>query len=199
MNPSSTTQPDETSQPVNNPEETAESVPGSEMPESLKTDANKYADLQDQFVRLQADFQNFRKRVDSERQDLLKYGASRTLEALLPVLDNLTRGTASLTEQSDAKLLYQSFQIIMKDLNESLAAQGLKPIDAVGQPFDPFYHEAISNLPSTEHPENTVMQVVQSGYILHDRVLRPAMVIVSSGSGDATDACGNPFVASQPE
>lgn len=156
-------------------------------------EANQYQELNNQFIRLQADFDNFRKRVETEKLDLLKYGATRTLEALLPVIDNLHRGSASLTESSDPKLLYQSFNLVSKELLDSLSAQGLKKMDVVGQAFDPFYHEAVSRAASVEHAENVIMQEVKAGYLLHDRVLRPALVIVSDGS--ATEATDNPFQA----
>lgn len=153
----------------------------------------KHQELHDQFIRLQADFQNYRKRMETEKDALLKYGAERTLSAILPILDNLQRGTASLSESSDPKLLYQSFRLVYKELIEGLANQGLKKMDVVGQPFDPFFHEAVQHAESTEHPENTVVQELQSGFTLYDRVLRPALVSVSTGSPSVAETTANPF------
>jgi len=169
-------------------------TPEMDVPEAAETD--KYQELNNQFIRLQADFDNFRKRVETEKLDLLKYGATRTLEALLPVIDNLHRGTVSLNEGSDPKLLYQSFNLVSKELLDSLSAQGLKKMDVVGLAFDPFYHEAVSRAASPDHAENVIMQEVKAGYLLHDRVLRPALVIVSDGSTVApAENADNPFQA----
>ena len=142
----------------------------------------KYNALYDQHLRLTADYDNFRKRATQEKDNLLKYGADKTLADVMPVLDNLERATASLSENSDPKMLYQSFRMIYNQLTEGLAGQGLKRIEALGQPFDPNFHEAISQMESAEYPEGTVAAVAQAGYMLHDRVLRPAMVVVSQGA-----------------
>ena len=143
----------------------------------------KHNDLYDQYVRLQADFENYRKRATDEKESALKYGAQKAILELLPVLDNLDRATGSLNESSEAKVLYQSFSLMQKQLANGLEKMGVKKIDAAGQVFDPQFHEAISQLESTEHPENTVMYEAQAGYTLGDKVIRPAMVAVSSGPG----------------
>lgn len=179
--------------------ETTEEAPGSEAAHTADSsdtpETSQYQELNSQYIRLQADFDNFRKRVEAEKLDLLKYGATRTLEALLPVIDNLHRGTASLTEASEPKLLYQSFKLVSNELLESLASQGLKKMDVVGQAFDPFYHEAVSRAASADQPENTILQEVKAGYLLHDRVIRPALVIVSDGSAAGEE---NPFQSENP-
>lgn len=152
----------------------------------------KIKSLQEQLLRLQADFDNFRKRVDSEKADLYKYGAEKTINQLLPVLDNLQRGSGSLSESSDPKLLYQSFKMLYTQLVDSLSAHGLKKIESIGKPFDPFYHEAVQREHSSDYAENVVMMEHQPGYLLHDRVIRAAMVVVSAGPADA-DNGDNPF------
>jgi len=170
--------------------ETAESSVASESTSAAETSEDtayqaledKFKVLNDQHLRLAADFDNFRKRTIQERDALRKYGAESTVDALLPVLDNLDRGANSLSEASDAKTLYQSFTMLTKQLLDTLQSQGLQQIDMTGQPFDPTFCEAISQMPSAEHDENVVIQTVQYGYQLHDRVLRPARVVVSTGS-----------------
>ncbi|MEB3287893.1 MAG: nucleotide exchange factor GrpE [Vampirovibrionales bacterium] len=147
--------------------------------------------LQEQLLRLRADFDNFRKRVESEKADLYKYGAERTIQGLLPVLDNLSRGAASLSETSDPKLLYQSFRMLHTQLMDSLSQQGLSQVKAVGEVFDPFYHEAVQRV-HEQAPENQVVQEHQPGYTLHERVIRPAMVVVSAGP-ETPDSGENPF------
>jgi len=163
--------------------ETAGEQPAVPAPEADGEDyKGKYQLLQDQFTRLAADFDNYRKRMRDEQESLVKYGAQKSVMELLPVLDNLERASASLTEDSDPKVLFKSFSVIQKQLTDGLDTLGVKKIQAVGQPFDPQFHEAVNQMPSEEFPENTVMYEAQSGYQLHDKVIRPAMVVVSTGS-----------------
>ncbi len=180
-----------------------EAVPLQEAPAADTSLEAQHAELYDQYVRLQADFENFRKRYQQEREELLKYGAERTLQNVLPVMDNLARATSSLNENSDPKMLYQSFSLMHNSLMENFMQMGLKKIDSVGQPFDPNFHEAIGRAPSDEFAEDIVMNEAQMGFMLHERVLRPAMVQVSDGSGgsseaDTQTASGNPFQQSAP-
>jgi molecular chaperone GrpE len=156
----------------------------------------KYRELNDQYLRLAADFDNYRKRHRQEQDNNRKYRAESTLEALLPVLDNLERATASLSETSDQKILFQSFRLLHTQLMDALANMGVKKMDAVGQPFDPALHEAISQMENNEQPDQTVLQEAASGYLLHDKVIRPAHVVVSvrNDEGEAKPAGQeNPF------
>ncbi len=148
----------------------------------------KYQELFDQYTRLAADFENFRKRAREEQESSVQYGAQKTILELLPVLDNLDRATGSLNENSEPKALYDSFTVMKKQLSNALEKMGVKRIEAVGQEFDPQYHEAVSHLESADHPENTVMYEAQPGYILDGKVIRPAMVAVSAGGGNAQPA-----------
>jgi molecular chaperone GrpE len=145
----------------------------------------KYQLLQDQFTRLAADFDNYRKRIREEQTSLVKYGSQKTVTELLPVLDNLERASASLSEDSDPKVLFKSFGLVRKQLMDALEGLGVKKIQTLAQPFDPQYHEAVNQTASNDFPENTVAFEAQSGYTLHDKVIRPAMVIVSTGPSDA--------------
>ncbi len=154
----------------------------------------KFKALNEQHMRLAADFENFRKRTITERDALRKYGAESAIETLLPVLDNLERGEDSLNENSDAKTLYKSFSMLTQQLLDLLKSEGLTKIEITGKPFDPNFCEAISQVPSEDHAENIVIQVVQGGYQLHDRVIRPAKVIVSTGpaaGGNSEEAFAN--------
>lgn len=152
----------------------------------------KYQLLQDQFTRLAADFDNYRKRTREEQESLVKYGAQKSIAELLPVLDNLDRATGSLNEESDPKALYKSFGVMQKQLMDALDSMGVKKIPAVGQPFDPQWHEAVNRMESAEFPEDTIMYEAQSGYQLHDKVIRPAMVVVSTGSADQSGPAASP-------
>lgn len=185
--------------------ELTDAPPTSEvLPENTSTEkdwAAEYAALHDQHLRLAADFENFRKRVQTEREGLLKYGAQQSIEMLIPVLDNLELGSNSLSEESSPKMLYQSFTMLQQQLVQALQDAGLKQDSPVGDGFDPAKHEAISQEPS-DQPENTILRVQKSGYTLHDRVLRPAQVIVSAPASqpEPTDTTfttegDNPFSA----
>ena len=136
-------------------------------------------DLQNTLVRRQADFENYRKRVERERQQERHRGAEVLIEQVLPVLDAFDR--ALKAQDSSASAEYRKgFELIRTQLWSALAKQGLQPIEAVGKPFDPHLHHAIENVPTAEQPEGTVIGEMQTGYIFHDRVLRPAMVRVAS-------------------
>jgi molecular chaperone GrpE len=138
--------------------------------------------LNQQYLRLAADFENFRKRTLSEADNLRKYGAEKTIRALLTALDNIDRGTQSLTEQSDPAVLYKSLSLLQQEILNSLTQQGLSRMVVAGQPFDPNLHEAITQQPSDTIAADHILHDVQAGYLLHDRVIRPALVVVSTGN-----------------
>lgn len=187
------TQPDTQPTPENQEQaraaqEGAPEAEGMPDPEAAKDWENKFLQLQDQFTRLAADFENYRKRVREEQEALAKYGAQKTVLELLPVLDNLDRATASLNENSDPKVLFQSFSLMQKQLMNTLDGLGIQRIQAVGQEFNPELHEAVSRMESAEFAENSVMYEAQSGYKLHDKVIRPAQVVVSTGGPEGAAA-----------
>jgi molecular chaperone GrpE len=167
-----------------------ESAAKQAAPDSLPADDDSSADqiqklvaekqdLQNTLVRRQADFENYRKRVEKERQQERHRGAEQLIEQVLPVLDAFD--LALKGQNSGASAEYRKgFEIIRAQLWNALAKQGLQPIEAVGKPFDPHLHHAIENVPTAEQPEGTVMGEMQTGYMFHDRVLRPAMVRVAT-------------------
>jgi molecular chaperone GrpE len=136
-------------------------------------------DLQNTMLRRQADFENYRKRVERERAQERHRGAELLIEQVLPVLDAFD---LALSGQSGAASpeYRKGFEIIRTQLWNALAKQGLQPIEAMGKPFDPNLHHAIENVPTASQPEGTVVGEMQKGYMFHDRVLRPAMVRVAS-------------------
>jgi molecular chaperone GrpE len=136
-------------------------------------------DMQNTLLRRQADFENYRKRVERERAQERHRGAELLIEQVLPVLDAFD---LALSGQSGAASpeYRKGFEIIRAQLWNALAKQGLQPIEAVGKPFDPNLHHAIQNVPTADEPEGTVLGEMQKGYMFHDRVLRPAMVRVAS-------------------
>jgi len=135
----------------------------------------------DRALRVQAELENYRKRVARERADEHRYANLPLLRDLLPVLDNLERAIAAAEQTHDAGTLLDGVKLIKEQLVGVLAKHDCVPIEAQDEPFDPHRHEAILQQPSDDVPANRVMQVTQSGYQLHDRVVRAAQVIVSAG------------------
>ncbi len=169
----------------------------SDSPKELSLQ-EKHDELTDQHLRLAADFENFRKRAAQERASLLKYGAENTVQGLLPILDNLERASNSLNEDSDPKMLYQSFNLLTNQLLETLKHQGLQKIETTGQLFDPNFHEATAQIETLDQPENTIVHEMQSGFMLHERVIRPALVSVATPPNQSeVPAENNPFAHSQ--
>ena len=172
----------------NNPfEEKNESDLDSENPEENNSNPDdeceklraELADLNNKYIRMAADFDNYRKRHAQERESLLKYGAAETMTKLLAVLDTFERAKESLKDIDDAKSVKESYEVAFKQLLDTLKKAGLETIDALGAEFDPNLHEAIAQTPTNEHPDNTVISQMQTGYKLGDRVLRPALVNVA--------------------
>ncbi|MFC5532101.1 nucleotide exchange factor GrpE [Cohnella yongneupensis] len=136
-------------------------------------------DNQNRYLRAQADFDNFRRRTMKEKEELAQYATSKLVGQLLPVLDNFERALAANGEGAQSDSFAKGVDMIYRQLSQVLEAEGLKPMDAVGQPFDPEHHQAIMQVESDEYEEGTVVEVIQSGYWLKDKVIRPAMVKVS--------------------
>jgi molecular chaperone GrpE len=137
-------------------------------------------DASDRVLRAQAELENYRKRARRELEDERRYAALPLLRDLLPVLDNIYRAIEAAERSPGAAGLLDGVKLVAQNLESVLANHNCKRIEALNQPFDPAFHEAISQQPSAEHPPNTVLLVAQEGYILHDRVVRPAQVIVST-------------------
>ena len=158
-------------------EETAEEVQNTDANTDLQ---QKYDTLNNQYIRLAADFDNYRKRQAQERESLLKYGAENTLKKIIEVLDNFERGAKANESVDDCDKLRESFNLVHKQLIDVLTKAGLETINAEGQEFDPNFHEAVMQTPTKDYPEHTVIAELQKGYKLEDRVLRPALVNVAT-------------------
>ena len=152
--------------------------------ESHDSDLDKlqaeYDKLNNQYIRLAADFDNYRKRQAQERESLLKYGAEDTLKKLIDVLDNFDRGEKAIADIEDCEKVKESFNLVHKQLTDALSKVGLEVIQCMGEEFDPNFHEAVMQTPTSEHPEHTIIAELQKGYKLGDRVLRPALVNVAT-------------------
>ena len=136
-------------------------------------------ELMNTLVRRQADFENYRKRVEKERHHDRHRATESLIEHLLPVLDAFDRALSASSDPAYSDY-HKGFELIRRQLWETLAKQGLVRIDAVGQEFSPHYHHAIERVETTEHADGIVIGEMQPGYMFHERVLRPAMVRVAS-------------------
>lgn len=140
----------------------------------------KYEALNNQYIRLAADFDNFRKRQEQERESLLKYGAENTVKKLIEVLDNFDRGIKALETIEDCEKAKECYNLAYKNFNDVLGKIGLEVIPAEGEEFDPNLHEAVMQTPTGEKPENTIIAELQKGYKLGDKVLRATLVNVAT-------------------
>ena len=140
----------------------------------------KYETLNNQYIRLAADFDNFRKRQESERESLLKYGAENTVKKLLEVMDNFDRGLKALDTIEDVEKAKECYNLAYKNFNDVMGKIGVEVIKAQGEEFDPNMHEAVMQTPTAETPENTIIAELQKGYKLGDKVLRPSLVNVAT-------------------
>jgi len=136
------------------------------------------AELVQTLVRRQADFENYRKRVERDRHEESRRGVAKILEDLLPVLDGFDRALQSFGEGETNEHI-RGMQLVQKQLWDALAKNGLTRIEALGKHFDPHVHLALERVETTEHPDGTVLDVLQEGYRFHDRVLRPSVVRVA--------------------
>lgn len=146
----------------------------------LKVLQEKYDNLNQQYLRLAADFDNFRKRQEQERENLLKFGTENALKKMLEVLDNFERGEKALENVEDCKKVKESFDLVHKQVIEVLKKLGLESIETEGKEFDPNFHDAVMQTPTSEHPEHTIINELQKGYKMGDKVLRPALVNVAT-------------------
>ena len=136
------------------------------------------AALQDRLLRLAAEFENYRKRVDRDRRDQADAAVASAIEDVLPIVDNLERALQA-PAGGDAEGYRKGVELIYQQMADLLRKRGVTPIESVGAPFDPNLHQAVAHDVSDEHPEGTVMEEFRRGYKLGDRLLRPAMVKVA--------------------
>ena len=172
--------------PVTEPEaaqkEPARENPEAEKPEDetegLQADLERFRDLA---LRSQADFENYKKRSAREKEEAVKYANRSLLEKLVSIIDNFELGLEAARGEGEKSPIFSGMSMVLKQLTDFLADNGLQPIDAVGQKFDPNLHEAIAHEASEEVPEGTVIRQTRRGYKLKDRLLRPSSVVVSRG------------------
>ena len=144
----------------------------------LQADLDRCRDLA---LRSQADFENYKKRCAREKEDAIKYANASLLERLVAIVDNFKLGLEAARGESEQSPIYSGMTLVLKQLNDFLAENGLRAIEAEGKKFDPNLHEAIAHEPSEQFSEGTVIRQTRRGYRFKDRLLRPSSVVVSSG------------------
>ncbi|MDF5729501.1 MAG: nucleotide exchange factor GrpE [Rhizonema sp. PD38] len=161
---------------------TASTIGVTQQIDSLKAQVE---DRNIQYMRIAADFENYRKRTQKEKEELEQQVKRNTINELLPIVDNFERARAQLKPQTDGEMsIHKSYQGVYKQMVDSLKRLGVSPMRPEGQPFDPNLHEAVMREPTDEYPEGTVLEELVRGYNLGDRVLRHAMVKVAAPKED---------------
>ena len=145
--------------------------------DDVKADRDKYFD---QWRRAQAELENYRKRVQREAELAAKFASLPLIRDLLPALDNVSRTVLAAEQSSNVDELVQGLQMVLKQFDDIFARHSATPIKAVGEMFDPNLHEALQQVPTDEHPPMTVIQELERGYLLDDRVIRPTKVLVAA-------------------
>jgi molecular chaperone GrpE len=159
----------------------------SSVQDELASKADECKALNDKYLRLAAEFENYKRLTQRDQRDQIRFGNEQLLKELLPVVDNMDRAIkAARTNGGDAALI-QGVELTLKQLSGTLAKFGVQAIETVGQDFDPSAHQAVSYGPSNDVPANKVLDEFQKGYRLHDRILRAAMVSVSSGPAQPSE------------
>ncbi len=173
--------------------ESAETVdstpPEGEAPENTEKELEEQlARERDRFLRLSAEFENYKRRKSREVDNFKRYANEEMIKQLLPVVDNLERAILSCRESGDAcQGVLDGVELTLRDILKIFDSQGVQPVEAIGKPFNPEFHEAVMQQPSDTVAENTVIKELQKGYVMHDRLIRPAMVIVSTAPRKTDD------------
>ena len=150
--------------------------------EQPASDAQQKAkDDLEQLLRLKADFENTKKRLERDKQEAIKFANERLLIEILPIVDNLDRAMASLSEGHDPEKVKQGLKLAQEELHQILESHGVKTVQALGEPFDPQWHEAVASVPS-DAKEGTIVDEVQRGYALNGRLIRPSRVRIAQNS-----------------
>lgn len=151
---------------------------------SLQQEINRLkeesASYYDQYLRSLAEVENVRKRALREKEEYVKFAAVPVIKKVLLVMDDLERALTMSESNRDFDALYKGLQMITKRMDDLIQEEGVETIEAVGKPFDPQFHQPLMVEASSEHPENTVIEELQKGYVLHGRVIRPSLVKVSN-------------------
>lgn len=165
--------------------------PEPEPEETLDSLRAERDELAERVLRQAAEHENYKKRSEREKAEFFKRANQSMAGDLLPVIDNLERALAAARETGGDQSMIDGLEMIHQELMRVLERHGLEPIEALGQPFDPEYHEAMMQQEDPDQPSNTVIDQVQKGYLFQDRLLRPAMVVVSKRPESQNDDNGD--------
>ncbi len=138
------------------------------------------ADAKDRYLRLYAEFENYKKRAQRDQMDYTKFATEKVLKELLPVVDNLERAVVHARQANADALIVDGLTLILRQFMDALQKSGCEPIEAMGKPFDPAIHQALAQVESSQYEADTVVEEAQRGYLLHGRILRPSLVTVST-------------------
>ena len=154
------------------------------LQQALAEKAEEAKGLNDKYLRLAAEFDNYKRLIQRDQRDQIRFGNEQLLRELLPVVDNLERAIKASRNGGSSDALIQGVDLTLKQLTGALTRFHVIPVETVGQPFDPAKHQAVTSVASEKVPERHVVDELQRGYLLHDRILRAAMVSVSTGQAD---------------
>jgi molecular chaperone GrpE len=150
-----------------------------ELRKALREERDRAEGYLNRLKYLQADFENFQKRVNRDMLELVKYGNERLIVKLLSVIDDLERAIESGKKTNSKEALMDGVELILKTLKEILGKEGLEEINAIGKSFDPTLHEAVAHVQNKDHPDNTITEEIRKGYLLNGRLIRPSIVKVA--------------------
>jgi molecular chaperone GrpE len=151
-----------------------------ELEQALVAKADEVKALNDRYLRLAAEFENYKRLAQRDQREQTKFANENILKELLPIVDNLQRAVDFSKSATGCDQLIEGVQLTLKQFLETLSKFGIKQITSVGEPFDPSRHQAVATIASNDQPEHTIIQEHQPGYLLHDRMLRAAMVTVAA-------------------
>ena len=151
-----------------------------ELQQEIQTLKQEREGLYDRLLRKQAEFENYKKRIDREKSEFVQFASADLMKELLNALDSFELALKNAAKQSGGQNMLRGFELIYKQIEDTLARFGLKPIESKGKKFDPHFHQAVSTQATDEVEENTIMDEMRKGYLLNGRLLRPAMVSVAA-------------------
>ena len=160
-----------------------------QLKEALQGKEKEAKDNYDRFLRMAADLENFKRRAVKEREEYVKFANEDLIKAILPFIDNLERAVNHAEKVSDTGVMIEGVRLTIEQILQALNRFGVTPLESVGKPFDPTLHEAMVMVESDQHEPNRVVEEFQKGYLLHDRLLRPATVSVSKLPTKEAQAC----------
>lgn len=167
-------------EPQPNEEEQAELTPEETLTKELEEAKNIIEEQKDKYLRLSAEFDNYRKRTLKEKAELIKNGGEKAISAILPILDDLERALENMQKTDDLKAIHEGIDLIYQKFLKNLTQEGLEKMNPIGENFDTDYHEAVALVPaSAEEQKGKVLDCVQTGYKLNDKVIRHAKVVVA--------------------